>query len=328
MKVLVTGASGFLGRHLIPLLVDRGHTVLATSRGQAPPAKVAYVAGDLADAAAAEGLVQRLAAFQPEVVVHLAGFASVGQSWTSPEDALLVNAVGTARLLRGLQPHPPKRVVVCGSSEVYAVGPPHQRLAETAPLGPTNPYGVSKLAQELLVRQWSARQGVEGIVFRMFNQTGPGQDDRFVVAKLVKSLVAMRSRGRSDRLAVGNLAAVRDFLDVRDGVRVLALAVEGRIPADVYNLCSGVGRSIRSVVVDLSALLALDPVLEVDPALYRQNEPRHIVGDPAKLNRWVTVTTISWLQTLQDMVARESPVLAARPHRWPSDERQRDGPFA
>lgn len=267
MRWLVTGASGFTGLHLAPLIRSRGDS-LATPGVEGQGAD----AFDLIRPDLVEAFVDR---FQPDIVVHLAAISSP----THPDPAAFtrVNVEGTGHLLAACArlPHPP-RVVLASSATVYA--PAAGMLDESSPIGPSNAYGASKWAMEERARGYAGRLPL--VIVRPFNYTGPGQDVRFVVPKIVAAF-----RRRDPVLTLGALDVARDFSDVRDvAVDYLQLALSA--PAGtVVNLCSGRPRTIRSLVETCARLSGWAADIRVDSALVRPGEIPSIAGNPALLRQ-------------------------------------------
>ena len=245
MIVLVTGAAGFVGRHLTAHLVACGDDVVGTDRSEGGP--------DLLDPA---GLGRLVAEVDPEVVFHLAGQADVGGSWEAPADTLRVNAEGTLHLLEAVRSAGGARVVTVTSADVYGVVRPEDLpLNEMAPLRPVSPYAASKAAADLLALQAYLGHRMDVVRVRSFNHLGPGQDDRFVCSALAARIAAAEA-GRGDEVRVGNLAARRDFTDVRDVVRAYrCLAIDGRAGA-AYNVCTGTSVAVSEVAERLMAPVA------------------------------------------------------------------------
>lgn len=270
MRILVTGASGFVGRRLQPRLIAAGHEVFGIDRET-----------DVTDRAA---LAAALARTRPEAVVHLAALSSVADSMTRPLDAYRTNFLGTRALLSAVAAAAPHaRVLLAGTADVYAATVPRQApFDETTPLRPRSPYARSKAAAELLGRL-AAEQGLDVVCVRAFNHTGPGQSDRFVVASFARQVAAI-ARGRAAaRLAVGNLASVRDFLHVDDVIEAYRRLLDPGVPPGVYNVASGLGVPIRQVLDGLLALAGLEVRVEVDPERFRPTD--WLVGDATRLAR-------------------------------------------
>jgi GDP-4-dehydro-6-deoxy-D-mannose reductase len=272
MRALVTGAGGFVGRHLVAHLRAAGDEVVTTD----PAAGGA----DITDAAAIGIEIARAA---PEVVYHLAGWADVGGSWARPVEAFRANAEGTLNVLTAAQETGVGRVVAVSSADVYGqAGPDEMPLTEESPLRPSSPYAASKVAADYLgLQAWLGHQ-LPVLRVRAFNHLGPGQTDRFVASALA-SRIARAERDGSTTLTVGNLSARRDYTDVRDVVRAYRLLAEHGEPGESYNVCSGVDLAVQDIVDRLLALSTASLSIEVDQALFRPVDTPVLRGSHAKL---------------------------------------------
>lgn len=273
MRVLVTGAHGFVGRWLTRELTDHGHDVV-----EAPPSAEL----DITDRDAVQRLVRGAA---PDAIAHLAAVSFAGDARRDVERALRVNVGGTAAVLeaiRGLSKRPV--LLVTGSSEVYgAPRPDDLPLRENAPLRATAPYGLSKLAQEGVAVELATAFEIPLVVARAFNHIGPGQRPEFVVPALA-GRIADAVAGRADAIPIGNADVRRDFLDVRDVVRAYRLLLESAErrpdpgPPVVVNVASGVSVSIRWIAETMKRYAECTADLEVQPGLVRPDDPPDIVG--------------------------------------------------
>lgn len=264
----MSGARGFVGSWLVPHLEAAGHVVVAVDREV-----------DVCDPAAVD---ESIAAARPDAIVHLAALASVPASLADPAAAARVNALGALHVLRAAQRHAPAaRVLLIGSGEIYG-GDGGAPFDESAPLRPGTPYARAKAAADRLGAVFAAR-GLDVVRARPFNHTGPGQGDAFVASSFARQLVEIEAGRREPLLAVGNLAAVRDFLDVADVVEAYRLLLERTVPADAYNVASGVGISIGALLDRLLAASRAKPELREDPARWR---PANVsLGDAGRLRR-------------------------------------------
>lgn len=275
-SVLVTGASGFAGSHLLPLVAGEPDvTVHAWTREAVPETSSArWTQIDLADRLAVERAV---ATAVPDVVFHLAGAAHVGQSFSSVADTLEINALGTARLLDALRVHAPRaRVLVVSSAAVYRAS--SSALDEDAPLGPSSPYGLSKLAAERLATRAWQEDGLHTVIARAFNHAGPRQSPAFVLSSFASQLAAIERGARQPIMRVGNLDACRDLTDVRDVVAAYQLLLRHGRPGTAYNVCSGTAFAIRDLLQSLIASARVPVTVETDPALLRPNDTPLVLG--------------------------------------------------
>lgn len=277
---LVTGATGFAGSHLLDRLLGSHAQVAAWSSAGGRPAppgdpRVRWQAVDLLDPAA---VVQALRDVQPTVVFHLAGLPHVGDAWRQADRALQVNALGTHHLLEAVaRVAPACLVVVAGSALVYR--PSTGALREEDPLAPSDPYGVSKLAQEML----AGRAATPVIRTRPFNHAGPRQRESFVTSSFAKQIAEIEAGRREPVLRVGNLEAQRDIMDVRDTARAYeALAVAGS-PGRVYNICSGRAYRVADLLDRLLGLARVRVTVEQDPARLRPSDNPVVLGNPGRI---------------------------------------------
>lgn len=317
VQVLVTGAGGFVGQHLIRELLAGGRTVFGGTQDGAPPAdgvltteeagRVCWVAMDVTSGDSVAAAVERS---RPAQVFHLAGQSSVARSFSRPVDTWDVNATGTLRLtcalaeagLRGA------RVLLAGSADVYgAVPEAEQPIREDRPLNPASPYAASKAAAEMVARQSSACGGPAVVIARSFVHTGPGQDSRFAIPSFAHQLAAVRAGRREPTLRVGNLSVRRDVLDVRDVVRAYGCLVERGEPGEVYNVCSGEAREMRAMVEEMIELSGTGARIEVDPERFRPVDLPLLVGDGSRIRALGWKPEIPLRQTLSDLLADAGP---------------------
>ena len=300
--VLVTGASGFAGSHLVQLL-STSHAVVGWARS-APPAEIAALAKwqsvDLLDRDAVTAAVHEL---NPSAIFHCAGLPQVAESWADTAAPLAVNVLGTHRLLEAVRLLGSAcRILVTGSAHVYA--PSSAPIAEDETLRPASPYALSKLAQEQLALMAAAEDGLQVIVTRSFNHTGPRQKPSFVAPSIARQIAAIE-RGEMDPvIRVGNLEAQRDLLDVRDAVRAYAALIDAGTPGTVYNVASGVGRPVRAVLDALVSRARVPIRIETDSARMRANDIPILIGDASRLRDatgWEP--KISFDQMLDDLLA-------------------------
>lgn len=257
MRVLVTGAKGFVGVRLIRRLADDGHD----------PVAVDFEEMDVTDA----GAVRRtLAAEAPDAVIHLAGISFVPEADADPSRACLINFGGARNLLTAVEESDrPIRVVLVGSGEQYAATPPGAApVDEDAPLEPTSVYALAKTAADL-AGELAAGRGVDVVRVRPFNHTGVGQRDVFVAPEFARQVAEIEA-GRRDRMTVGNLESVRDLLHVDDVVDAYVRLLDPVVAPSVYNVATGIGTRIGDLIEMLRE---------------RSSATIDVAGDPTKLGR-------------------------------------------
>ena len=280
MIPLVTGATGFAGSHLVDRLLRSHDAVAAWSnpssvRQPSTQARVSWTAVDLLDR---DALQRSLEAQRPSVIFHCAGVPHVAEAWGHAARALQINAFATSLLLEAVSDaHLPCTVVITGSALVYR--PAARPLAEDDPLGPSDPYGISKLAQEVAGMRSAARV----VLTRSFNHAGPRQLASFATSSFARQIAEIEAGVREPVLHVGNLDARRDLTDVRDVVRAyekLAVSGQPRLP---YNVCSGVAYRVGDLLDKLLAMARVRIAVQQDPSRMRPNDNPLVVGDPSRL---------------------------------------------
>jgi GDP-4-dehydro-6-deoxy-D-mannose reductase len=253
---------------------------------------------DLLDA---RGVSRAVEGIRPGAVYHCGGAAHVGQSWSATESTLAVNVRGTHHLLQALvRAGLDTRVVIPSSAMVYRpVGEP---LTEDHPLVPVSPYGLSKLAQELLGARMSNGR-VRITIGRAFNHVGPRQDPGFAASGFARQIAEIEAGMRDAEVVVGNLDARREAMDVRDTVRAYRVLLERGQPARAYNVSSGQAIPVGEILEMLCARATVPVRVRVDPARFRPNDVPLVVGDSTRLRDelgWSPMIPLS--QTLDDLL--------------------------
>jgi len=306
VRALVTGAAGFVGRHLTKLLRERGHAVTGlvhpNESGVDLGVGVERVAVDLLDD---RGLGNALEGAAPEMIFHLAAYSNPEGSRRQARQTLEVNVIGTENLLSsaaagGGAP----RTLLIGSSQQYGlVGPEAQPIGEDAPQRPLSPYAVSKASQELLGLQYFLTDELPVYLTRSFNHTGPGQADGYVCSSFARQVVEAERGLREPLIRVGNLEARRDFTDVRDVAAAYLAIVERGRPGLPYNVCRGEAVSIRQVLDRLVALASTGVEVRVDEDRYHAVDVPLMLGDSRRLREetgWAP--SFSLEATLEDLL--------------------------
>jgi GDP-4-dehydro-6-deoxy-D-mannose reductase len=299
--VLVTGAAGFAGSHLVDLLVASGDEVVGWShRGGRAPASMNGARWDAVDLLDADEVERAIGALRPAVIYHCAGRAATGGAWAQVGHTFAVNVRGTLNLLAAVERHAADaRVVVTSSALVY-----HRSDApidESTPLGPEGPYAVSKFAQDRLAASFAGR--VQVVVARPFNHIGPRQTADFLASAVAQQVAEIERGVRAREVRVGNLSAKRDFTDVRDVVAAYRQLAASGSAGEVYNVCSGRAVAAQTLVDGLIARARVPVAVVTDPARFRPVDVPVVVGSAARLNAltgWKPVIDLQ--QTLDDLL--------------------------
>ncbi|MDB5170473.1 MAG: NAD-dependent epimerase/dehydratase [Candidatus Saccharibacteria bacterium] len=301
-KVVVTGANGFVGKHLIKELSDHGIEVVSVGGprmavNHSNPSGNTYSV-DLNDANAVEAID-----FSDVTgVIHLAGLASVGPSFDDPMRYITGNIGMECNLFEAaLKQNTRPRFLIVSSGALYDTAATLP-LTESSPTLPSSPYAVSKLGQEQLAQYYAGR-GIEVIIARPFNHTGPGQGPGFIVPDIAQQVLACE-QGTQDEVLVGNLDAKRDYTDVRDIARAYRLLLDKGVPGETYNICSGKALSGHDIVEGILKASGTKATITQDQDKMRPSDNPEIYGDHQKL----TAATgwqpeIGTAKTLADVVA-------------------------
>ncbi len=275
MRILVTGAGGFVGQHLCRHLTCVGDEVIACPGPDGPGAL------DVTDK---DAVLARVADTQPEAIIHLAGVSSVAWSHANPTKTFIVNSVGAVNILQAIRRVvPAARLLLVGSGEMYGpISVGHFASEADAPQ-PFSPYAASKFAAEVAARQFAASYGVQTICARPFNHVGRGQGAGFVVPSLARQVAKLTNSKMEGVIDVGDLSPVRDFLHVDDVVHAYRLLLDHGAGGTVYNVCSGTPLSIRDVLGQLMEIAGAQLGVRVDPKLLRPVEIPWLVGDSKRL---------------------------------------------
>lgn len=295
--VLVTGANGFVGGYLIPRLVGLGAVVYGIGRREYPQVGgYFYHRCDLNEFEAVKLCIGRV---KPDFVFHLASQSSVGTSWSQEWETVETNVKITYHLFKALEcAGRPVRVLLVSSGEVYGdLG--GRKAVESDPLRPRNPYAVSKAMMEIMTHRFQ-NTNVDYVIARAFNHTGPGRPDYFFESSVVKQFLTALKEGKERvQLLVGNIDVVRDYSDVRDVVeKYLLLALQGK-SCEAYNVCSGIGVSLRETIRMIEEITQIHADIEVERGKLRKNDICVLVGISQFSNQ---VNSIPFKTTLMDLV--------------------------
>ena len=307
MRFLVTGAAGFVGRHLTRQLLSGGHQVSGLVHPEDPAAKslalgVSVTPVDILDDGAVDHVIRDVA---PEAIVHLAAFSNPEGSLKKATETLMTNIIGTQNLLAAaLDSGGSPRVLLVGSSQQYGrVDTSEQPIREDRAQEPLTPYAVSKSSQELLGRLFFLSNNLSVYLTRSFNHTGPGQAEGYVCSSFARQVVEAEKGVREPIIRVGNLEARRDFTDVRDVARAYQAILESGKAGRAYNVCSAKAVSIRDILETLIDLSGARVEVQVDPDRYHALDAPLLVGDRSRLREdtgWVPETSLR--ETLSDLL--------------------------
>jgi len=295
-KILITGVSGFVGGHFVNYLTSHHKSIEIFGISRSKPCwdfvdvnpelldKEHFYLADLNNIPKLKGIIEKV---QPDYILHLAAQSSVAESWISPVNSFMnntnifLNIIDTVRLNDN-----GARVLSVGSSEQYGiVSESDLPLKEESPQHPANPYAVARVAQEQLAKIYAEGYGIDICCTRSFNHCGPGQSDRFVVSGIVKQFVRISKGMQEPVIHIGNGSIIRDFIDVRDVVNAYSILLMKGKRGDVYNICSGTGRTIRSIVLDLSDIFSVPVKIREEKSQIRPIDNPRIIGSSEKVRR-------------------------------------------
>jgi GDP-4-dehydro-6-deoxy-D-mannose reductase len=311
-KYLITGFSGFVGRHFVEYLENNEKNCLVKGLDIHNPdfkfdhyknVKISFEKIDLLSKDQAEYIIHE---FQPNYILHLASYSSVAFSWKEPVQSfqnntnIFLNLIDAVRKL-----NIDTRVLSIGSSEEYGnVNDNDLPLKEDRILNPVSPYAVARLSQEYLSRVYTDGYGMDIILTRSFNHIGPMQKSVFVVSSLAKQLIEAKKAGKnSGNLVMGDVSIVRDFTDVRDVVHAYYLLLKKGKKGNIYNVCSGIGISIKDLIDIMAKQLNIEVDISIDDRLIRPADNKIIIGSNEKIKRelgWENVIPLK--QSLKDII--------------------------
>ena len=290
MRTLITGITGFVGSHLAEHLIARGDEVYGTVRWRSRldninhiKDKIKLIETDIRDSYSIEKSLREV---QPDVIFHLAAQSFVHSSFNAPQETLSTNIIGTVNLLEAVKSLKTNPVIqIAGSSEEYGLVKQNETpIRETNPLRPLSPYGVSKVAEDMLAYQYHKSYGLKTVITRAFNHEGPRRGDVFSTSNFAKQIAEIE-KGKEPVIHVGNLNASRDFTDVRDVVRAYVLATEKCDYGEAYNICSGKTWKISDMLNLLLSMSQKKIEVKQDPARMRPSDVEILLGDSTKFRQ-------------------------------------------
>ncbi len=309
MRVIITGIAGFVGSYLTEFLLQQGNVEVfgiekpgyGRNNIERIKGKIYLKEFDLQDFSSVEKAVKEI---RPDKIFHLAAQAFVPTSWNSPAETLTTNIIGQLNIfeaVKSAQINP--WIQIAGSAEEYGmVYPDELPVNEDSPLRPLSPYGVSKVAQDLLGYQYFMSYQLNIVRTRAFNHIGPRQNESFVTSNFAKQIAEIE-KGKRKIVEVGNLDARRDFTDVRDIVCAYWLATEKSQPGEVYNICSGKSRSVKEILDTLIGMAKTRIEIKEDSTRLRPSDIPVLIGDSTKFCQrtgWRPLIPLE--KTLQDLL--------------------------
>lgn len=292
MKLLVIGAAGFVGGHLLEYLeqlpnIEVFASKLSTERlgnTHIPEENVFDI--DILNKEKIEEIIKRI---RPEYIIHLAAQSSVSYSWKEPAQTFSINLIGTVNVLEairiaGIKP----RILLIGSSEEYGiVGPDELPIKESRNINPDNPYAISKASQETVAKLYEKIYDIHIIMVRAFNHIGPRQSPMFVISDFAKQIAEIEKDLHEPVIRVGNLEVSRDFTDVRDIVKSYWELVRNGKRAEIYNIGSGTGYSLKSLLYKMISMSNMNIDVMVDPDKFRPADVPEIYADISKIKNHI-----------------------------------------
>ncbi|MBU0762759.1 MAG: GDP-mannose 4,6-dehydratase [Candidatus Altiarchaeota archaeon] len=308
VRALVTGVTGFAGSHLAEFLLGNNVEVFGTGRWRSKTENIDHLRDDItlveADLKDLSSMINVVKKVEPDIIFHLAAQSFVPTSWHAPHQTLTVNVLGTLNLFEAVRKTDlDAKIQIAGSSEEYGlVRPEETPITEDNPLRPLSPYGVSKVATDMLGYQYFQSYGMKIVRTRAFNHTGPRRGDVFVSSNFAKQIAEIEA-GAKPEMKVGNLSAYRDFTDVRDVVKAYYLSLQKCEFGDVYNICSGETRTIQSVLDLLLSMSKKKISVKKDPERMRPSDVEILHGDCSKFrNKTGWTPEIPFEKTMADLL--------------------------
>ena len=301
MRILVTGAAGFVGKYLLQELISHSHQPIAVDlKADAEQQAITWHECDILNS---EKLNKIVTEVKPDACIHLAGIAYVPLADTHPEIMLSINILGTLNILNALSKTCPScRTLVISTGHVYGTPSADKIVTEDTPLHPVSLYAITKTAADTAALGFTENDRLPVMTARPNNHSGPGQSPNFVIPGFISQAKAIAAGQSKSLLSVGNLESVRDFTDVRDVVRAYRLLIEKGHPGHAYNIASCDTVSIGEVLSEICNLTNINPTIKVDPAKYRPKDHSPVL-DTSKLKKhtgWQPKYTR--IQTLTDMI--------------------------
>ena len=309
-KIFITGIDGFVGGHLINQFISQKYELFGTGFQfyddmitNINNNKVNIKKIDILNKSALTKFINEV---KPDGIIHLAAQSQIPLSWSNTDLTFDVNIKGTNNLLRSVIDCQLEKIpiLIVGAAAQYGhVKSNGQKITENDSFAPDNPYAVSKCSADLIAYQYSISHNLKIVRVRPFTHIGPGQKENFVCSEFAKKIVMIEYGLRKNVIKVGNIDIIRDFLDVRDVVKAYQIIIENSLAGEVYNVCSGIGTSIKKILEILNNQSNKKLKIIVDKTKFRKNEALAIIGNNEKLKKellWEPAYTLE--NTLKDIL--------------------------
>jgi GDP-4-dehydro-6-deoxy-D-mannose reductase len=286
LKIFITGATGFVGRHLINLLKSPEYKIYGTSFPEKPgpddkKKNIVYL-----DIKSEEEISEAIKKAQPDWIFHLAAISKVKYSWEKRRETMETNVMGTFFLFEAVRKYAPEsRVLLVSSSDVYGASSPEKALREEDSFHITSPYAFTKVSGEVLSKFYMQIEKLNIVVVRPFPHTGPGQSPDFVCSDWARQIAKIEKGLKEPVIRVGNIEVQRDFLDVRDVVRAYLLLMKKGKKGEVYNVCSGKLISLKEILDILLSFSSEKIKVKVEPQKKRKIDIPCLLGDSRKIKK-------------------------------------------
>lgn len=315
MRVLVTGGTGFVGKHLVRLLLEKGIQVFVGYRND-PDERLAGAIYQKMDVTDASGVKEIVREAKPDGIVHLASVSTIKACWENPAAAIAINTMSVLYLIEAIKRYTPHaRLITVGSCHEYGDGRENPKC-EIAPCYPGNPYAVSKYAMGQLVLQIAKNEQLNAVHVRAFNHFGPGQKEGFVMSDIASQVARIEQNMAPPVLKVGNMAVRRDYTDVRDVVQAYARLLESKNVSGVYNVCFGRAYSVKEIVEAFLKHASVEIRVEERSDWNRSGEPDVLYGCNEKIRNDVGwAPRIPFEQSVLDTLNWWREVISARSGR-------------
>ncbi|MGB9719978.1 MAG: GDP-mannose 4,6-dehydratase [bacterium] len=296
-RILITGAEGFVGSHLIKVLKESLDIIIPTCFPLLKPKRGKFVSMDIMNI---EMVREVFKSHNPDIIFHLAAVSSVAKSFLDRPFTYNTNIMGTINLLEAAQSLNKKtKFIFVSTCEVYGGG---DNLKEDAKITLKNPYAASKYASELICSEYG-NSGIDIVILRPFNHTGPGQSDDFVLPSIARQVAEIERGKKIPLIEVGNIEIRREFINVMDVVLAYKLAIEKCPNGEIYNISSGKGHTLAEAIDLFKKLAKVNFDIKVDPSRLRKTDIAVLIGNGekfSKLTGWVQ--KISFEKTIEDLL--------------------------